>query len=78
MGTDLEPAKPTNLRSGADLTANVRFRIPKANVCFCIVRAYVQTVRNREEFRAPAGVRKSPRKEPAGHRRISMGISSFG
>ncbi|SIT56173.1 hypothetical protein BQ8794_260029 [Mesorhizobium prunaredense] len=28
----------------------------------------------REEFRAPAGVRKSPRKEPAGHRRWLWGF----
>ena len=33
-----------------------------------------RTVRNREEFRAPAGVRKSPRKEPAGHRRGLWGF----
>ncbi len=30
--------------------------------------------RCREEFRAPAGVRKSPRKEPAGHRRWLWGF----
>ena len=35
-------------------------------------------VRFREEFRAPRGVRKSPRNEPAGRRRWSMGISVFG
>ncbi len=29
----------------------------------------------REEFRAPAGVRKSPKNEPAGRRRCVMGIS---
>jgi hypothetical protein len=31
-------------------------------------------VRCREEFRAPAGVRNSPRKEPAGHRRWLWGF----
>jgi hypothetical protein len=36
------------------------------------------SVRFREEFRAPAGVRKSPRKEPAGHRSMAMGISICG
>jgi hypothetical protein len=30
--------------------------------------------RTREEFRAPAGVRKSPRKEPAGHERRLWGL----
>ena len=37
--------------------------------------AQEQTGSFREEFRAPAGVRKSPRKEPAGHRR---GYGDFG
>jgi hypothetical protein len=37
-----------------------------------------RTVCSREEFRAPAGVRKSPRNEPAGHRRSAMGFSAFG
>ncbi len=32
----------------------------------------------REEFRAPAGVRKSPKQEPAGRMRWSMGISALG
>jgi DNA-binding transcriptional LysR family regulator len=32
----------------------------------------------REEFRAPIGVRKSPRNEPAGRKRSSMGISVSG
>ncbi len=33
-----------------------------------------ETVWRREEFRAPRGVRKSPRKEPAGSRPRPMGI----
>lgn len=35
-----------------------------------------RTVGYREEFRAPAGVRKSPRKEPAGHSRWLWGFRS--
>jgi hypothetical protein len=35
-------------------------------------------VRYREEIRAPAGVRKSPRNEPAGPERCAMGISFTG
>jgi predicted ATPase len=43
-----------------------------------VARTEERTFRSREEFRAPLGVRKSPRKEPAGCRRWSMGISVFG
>ena len=38
------------------------------------IRSRKRTDGCREEFRAPAGVRKSPRKEPAAHRAMSMGI----
>jgi hypothetical protein len=38
----------------------------------------LRTGRFREEFRAPAGVRKSPKHEPAGLRRCAMVISDFG
>ena len=39
-------------------------------------KASTAPVRFREEFRAPAGVRKSPRKEPAGHSRWLWGFRS--
>ncbi len=41
---------------------------------FPAIRHQNRTVWFREEFRAPAGVRKSPRKEPAGHRRWLWGF----
>ena len=45
------------------------------NVRLSGLAALKQSFRFREEFRAPAGVRKSPRNEPAGRTRRSMGIS---
>jgi hypothetical protein len=42
------------------------------NVCLLSLRT------PKQEFRAPPGVRKSPKNEPAGRKRWSMGISVFG
>jgi hypothetical protein len=49
-----------------------------AVVCLSQLHYQKQPFRFREEFRAPLGVRKSPRNEPAGHKGRSMGISVFG
>ena len=57
--------------SGGSAFDNLRLR-PVCLLSHCFARE--QTVKFREEFRAPRGVRKSPRKEPAGSRPRSMGI----
>ena len=51
------------------------FRAAKAGDGARVKNLQKLLVRSREEFRAPAGVRKSPRKEPAGHRSMAMEIS---
>jgi hypothetical protein len=58
--------------------ATCRRQSERTNVCLLPLDTPKRPFRIREEFRAPRGVRKSPRNEPAGHRRWSMGISVFG
>jgi hypothetical protein len=46
------------------------FQTCSPNVCFRFAVARKLPFPSREEFRSPAGVRKSPRNEPAGRRAV--------
>lgn len=52
--------------------------LARKNACLLPLRTRKQPVRSREEFRAPTGVRKSPKNEPAGHVRCAMGFLRSG
>lgn len=60
------------------LVDNCRLREVVANGSDADLTSGKPTFRKREGFRAPVGVRKSPRTEPAGHTRFAMGFSGFG
>ncbi|MES0098504.1 hypothetical protein, partial [Mesorhizobium sp. M0019] len=44
------------------------------DVCFQDAEKLISTAENAEGFRVPSGVRKSLMQEPAGRRRLPMGI----
>jgi len=51
-----------------------RRQVPDVGVRFSGLGTHEETVRSREEFRMPFGVRKSPRNEPAVCKAGVMGI----
>lgn len=74
VGRLVSPQDPLLARTGRSAMGQVA-TMPTPTDCLVMqIRSPKLPVCSREEFRAPAGVRKSPRKEPASHRQRLWGF----